>query len=130
MLLTYSANLSYQAPGGSNVSQSISAQATYQSQQAGSIDIPSGTASGAAFPLQFGSVQTAVGLMIKGVDSSVAAFFNGATGGTGQPIGTGGAFVNVSPNPCQAAGFTSAVVVATKQQQVLGRVDYVVWGDP
>ncbi len=130
MLLQFSGNLSYQAPGGSNVSQSLSAQATYQAQQAGSIDIPSGAPSGSAYQLSFGSVATAVGLMIKGVDSAVSVFFNGATGGIGQPIGTGGVFSNVSPNPCQGAGYSSAVVVATRQQQVAGRIDYIVWGDP
>ncbi len=130
MLLQYSANLTYQAPGGANISQSVSAQATYQAQQAGSIDIPSGTSSGVAYNLQFGSVATAIGLMIKGVDSSVAVHFNGQTGGIGQPIGTGGALVNVSPNPCMGAGFTSAVVTTTRSQQVQGRIDYVIWGDP
>ncbi len=130
MNLTFSGNLQYQAPGGSNVSQSLSVnQATYTAQQGGSIDIPSGTPSGTAYPLQFGAVATAIALVVKGVDASVGLWFNGQTGGAGLPVGTGGQVVIANPNPAQTAGVTSAVIVTNRIQQVPGRIDFLIFGD-
>lgn len=129
MNLTFTGNLSYQSPGGAQVSQSLGVnQATYAAQQGGSIDVPSGSPSGLAFPLNFGAVATPIGLMVKGVNVAAGLYFNGQTGGVAVPVGTGGQLVIANPKAGAGPGIQSAVVVVPACQ-VAGQIDWLIFGE-
>lgn len=130
MNLTEALSLTYQAPGGATVAQSIAVnQATYSAQSGGTIDVPSGSPSGLAFPIPFGSVATPIGIAIIARAAAVGAYFNGATAGTALPLPTGGSIVAVAPRGMAGPGFTSAVIVSNGPAGAAGQVDYLVFGD-
>lgn len=128
MNISFSGNLTYTAPGGSSASQSVSCQATYTSQELGSIDIPSGTASGTAFQLPFGSVASAKAIFVRATAAGVKLAMNGATG---APVGiaSGGFLYMEASQPLNGQANTSAVIITVATADGLQQVDYAVWGD-
>lgn len=128
MNVTLSENISYTAPGGAAVSTSVSvSQATYTSQSAGSIDVPSGTALGATFAINFGSVATPIGILAKGVNMAFGLHLNSVPTGIG--VGTGGACTLLASKATDRQGLSSAYVSVVGAVSLQGQIDFIIWGD-
>ncbi len=130
MNLSFSALLAYQAPGGSQVNAKLLvSQATYTAQQAGSLDLPSGTVASLAFPISNGPVATPIGIAVISRGAAGVVYFNGQTGGVGIPLSTGGIVSVINPDRQSGGGIVSAVFATNRVQQVPGQVDFLIFGD-
>lgn len=113
--------------GDSPVSQSLSCVATYGAQTVGTIDVPSGTASGVPFNVPFGSISAAKGYFLKaGCDVRVAV--NGATGSP-QSIASGGFMMGAAPAVVSGAPVTSITLVTVASADGLKQITFGVYGD-
>lgn len=129
MELTLSGNLNYSPPGGgSNVNLPLSVSGTYAAQSLGTLDIPSGSASGTTVAVSFGSVGTPIGLYVKNrVGTGVNVKINSATPtfrlvNDGVLVTAGGALPGANP-------LTSVDIVLAVAQTATGQVDFAVWGE-
>lgn len=127
MNLSLSGSVAFTAPGGGAGSLTLSSTATYTAQQNGSIDIPSGTASGTAFQLPFGSVAAAKGFGYKSM-ANVKLALNGATGAAFN-VPTGGVGFNMFPVPGASQQLSSAVIVTIETAQSGVQFDFEIFGD-
>lgn len=127
MNLSLSGSVAFTAPGGGAGSLTLSSTATYTAQEIGSVDIPSGTASGTAFQLPFGSVVAAKAFGYKSL-ANVKMALNGATGAA-MNVPTGGVGINVFPIPGASQQLSSAVIVTIETAAGPCQFDYEVWGD-
>ncbi len=113
--------------GDQTVSQSLSCVPTYTAQSLGTIDIPSGTASGVAFQIPFGSVANAKGYYIKaGADVKLA--WNGATGAP-VPVASGGFHMAAMPGNVSGTALSSGVLVTVATADGLKTITYGIFGD-
>ncbi|AGP41513.1 hypothetical protein [Sorangium cellulosum] len=125
----FTSELTYTPGGGGALTQSFRVTAPYTAISAGTLDIPDATASGQAFVIPFGGVNTdARGLVIKnntGLDIGIR--LNGAAANIYQ-LAAGGVFMHWAPAAAAAGALTGASVTTTAATTGPGTVDYIVLG--
>lgn len=127
--LTLSGNLNYTPPGGgSNVNLPLSVSGTFAAQSLGTLDIPSGSASGATVAISFGSVASPLGVYVKNrVGTGVNVKINSAT--PTYRMVNNGVFVTAGDSIPAGNPLTSVDIVLAVAQTATGQVDFAVWGD-
>jgi hypothetical protein len=127
--VSLSGSLNYQQ-GGGTVNENIVAVGSYLASSLGTMDIPSGSSSGATFSLPLGGVERASCVHVKNsVGTTMILRMQGNP--TGLPLTDGSEFVCNSPKPpALTLGPLSAIVVQlTAAQTAYGYVDYEIFGD-
>lgn len=127
--VSLSGSLNYQQ-GGGTVNETIVAVGSYLASSLGTMDIPSGSSSGATFSLPLGGVERACSVHVKNsVGTTMILRMQGNP--TGLPLPDGSEFVFNSPKtPALNLGPVSAIVVQlTAAQTAYGYVDYEIFGD-
>ncbi len=129
MDLSLSGNLNYAPPGGgSNVNLPLSVTGTYAAQSIGTLDVPSGSASGTTIAIGFGSVANPIGFYLKNrVGTGVNIEINSATPTFRLPSGgvvmvAGGAQPDANP-------LSGVDVILVGVTTAAGAIDFAVWGD-
>ena len=128
--LTLSGSLNYVAPGGGTVNQDIVAVGSYLASSLGTMDIPSGAASGATFTIPLGGVGNPIAFYLKS-SIGTGALVKMQSNPTGLPIMDGGVMVYANPKtPGASAGPLSALAIQlTAAQTAYGFLDYEIFGD-
>lgn len=135
MDLSFSGNVNFLPPGGSsNTNTPLSAGATYGAQALATIDVPSGTPSGTAIDVGFGSVANPVGFIIKNTMPSggdIGININGTGQGTGMFSVAPGGFAAVGqPNrPSIQKPVASCRVYVLQTTTSAGTIEVMVFGD-
>ena len=127
--VSLSGSLNY-TQGGGTVNETIVAVGSYLASSLGTMDIPSGSSSGATFSLPLGGVDRACSVHVKtSVGTTTILRMQGNP--TGIPMPDGSEFVfNCPRTPAAAVGPVSAIVIQlTAAQTAYGYVDYEIFGD-
>lgn len=129
MQLSLSGNLNYTQPGGSDqVNLPLSTSGTYAAQSIGTLDVPSGSASGATVAISFGSVASPLGVYVRNrVGTGVNVKINSST--PTFRLVDGGVFVQAGSVEPNSNPITSVDIVLVNVQTVGGAIDFAVWGD-
>lgn len=128
--VSLSASVNYQVPGGDTVNQAVVAVGSYAASSLGTVDVPSGAASGATFSPPLGAVGAPVfGYLKNSVGTTIVVRTQGNP--TGLPLDNGGVWIfGNNRTPPAAAGPLSALVIQlTAAQTAPGSVDYLIFGD-
>lgn len=127
--VTLSGNLNYTPPGGdSAINLPLAAGATYGAQSSGSIDVPSGSASGATFAISLGSVTNPVAFVVK---NRAGTAVNLAINSASSPFRVSNNGIVAKADNAVPAGnpLTGLTVILVATQTSLGAVDYLIFGD-
>jgi hypothetical protein len=127
--VTLSGNLNYTPPGGdAAINLPLAAGATYGAQSSGSIDVPSGSASGATFSISLGAVSSPVGFVIKNRGGTAV---NIALNSAASPfrVSNNGVVAQMNNAAPAANPLTAVTVILVATQTSLGAVDYLIFGD-
>lgn len=126
--VSLSASLNYTAPGGGTVNQDIVAVGSYLASSLGTLDVPSGTSSGATFALPLGGVGNPCAFYVKSsIGTSAILKING--GSTGVALTDGGVMLYGNTKTPQVSPLGSLAVQLTNNQTAYGSFDYVIFGD-
>jgi hypothetical protein len=128
--VSLSASLNYTAPGGGTINTDIVAVGSYLASSLGTLDVPSGSSSGATFALPLGGVGNPCAFYVKSsIGTSAILKLNG--GSTGMPLTDGGVMLYGNPKtPASTTGPLAAIAIQlTAAQTAYGSVDYVIFGD-
>lgn len=129
MQLSLSGNLNYTQPGGSDqVNLPLVTSGTYAAQSIGTLDVPSGSASGATVAISFASVANPLGVYVRNnVGTGVNVKINSST--PTFRLVSGGVFVTTGSVEPSSNPITSIDIVLVNAQTTGGTVDFAVWGD-
>lgn len=122
-----SASLNYQTLGAT-INTDIVAIGSYLAQSGGTVDVPSGAASGATFAIPFGGVDRPIGYYLK---SSVGTttILKEAGGPTGIPLTDGGVKVFMNTKLTTVSPLGALAIQLVNTQTATGTIDYVIFGD-
>ncbi len=122
-----SASLNYQTLGAT-INTDIVAIGSYLSQSGGTVDIPSGSSSGATFSIPLGGVDRPIGYYLK---SSVGTttILKRQGGATGTPLTDGGVEVFMNTKLTTVSPLSALAVQLVNTQTATGTIDYVIFGD-
>ncbi len=127
--VTLSGNLNYTPPGGdAAINLPLAAGATYGAQSSGSIDVPSGSASGATFSISLGAVSSPVAFVVK---NRAGTAVNLAINSASSPfrMSNNGVMANANNAAPAANPLTALTVILVATQTAAGQVDYLIFGD-
>lgn len=127
--VTLSGNLNYTPPGGdAAINLPLAAGATYGAQSSGSVDVPSGSASGATFAISLGAVASPVGFVIKNRGGTAV---NVSLNSAAAPfrVSHNGVVAQMNNAAPAANPLTAVTVILVATQTSLGAVDYLIFGD-
>lgn len=129
MDLTLSGNLNYSPPGGGdNVNLPLSVSGTYAAQSIGTLDIPSGSASGTTIAVSFGSVAAPLGFYLKNrVGTGINIEINSST--PTFRLVDGGVMVVAGSTLPGSNALSGVDVILAVAQTATGQVDFAVWGE-
>lgn len=128
--VSFSASLNYTAPGGAQINQPLVAIGSYGASSLGTLDIPSGSSSGATFSIPLGGVNAPCAYVMKSsVGTGIVVRSQGNP--TGAPLLDGGVVVHANPKtPALSQGpLSSLVIQLTAAQSAYGSLDYMIFGD-
>lgn len=126
--VSLSASLNYTAPGGGTINTEIVAVGSYLASSLGTLDVPSGAASGATFALPLGGVGNPNAFYIKS-SIGTAALLKMQNNPTGLPLTDGGMMVYGNPKTPGASPLSAVAIQLTSAQTAYGSIDYVIFGD-
>lgn len=127
--VSLSASLNYTPPGGSSaVNTDIVAVGSYLASSMGTLDIPSGAASGATFALPLGGVGNPNAYYLKS-SIGTAALVKMQNNPTGLPLTDGGVMLYGNPKTPGTSPLSALAIQLTSAQTTYGSVDYVIFGD-
>jgi hypothetical protein len=126
--VSLSASLNYTAPGGGTINTDIVAVGSYLASSLGTLDIPSGSSSGATFALPLGGVGNPNFAYVK---SSVGTtvLLKMQSNPTGLPLTDGGLQMYGNPKTPVPSPLGALTVQLTAAQTAYGSIDYVIFGD-
>ncbi len=126
--VSLSASLNYTAPGGGTINQDIVAVGSYLASSLGTLDVPSGSSSGATFALPLGGVGNPCAFYVKSsVGTTTILKLNGGT--TGMALTDGGVMLYGNPKTPGISPLNALAVQLTANQTAYGSIDYVIFGD-
>ncbi len=126
--VSLSGSLNYTAPGGGTVNQDIVSVGSYLASSLGTIDVPSGSSSGATFSVPLGGVAIPVAMALKnGVGTAVRVSFQ--SNPTGFQLTDGGWFTYTQPKTPLTLGITAVSIVLSAAQTAPGEIVYEIFGD-
>jgi len=126
--VSLSASLNYTAPGGGTINTDIVAVGSYLASSLGTLDVPSGSSSGATFALPLGGVGNPCAFYVKSsIGTSAILKLNG--GATGLPLTNGGVMLYGNPATPLVSPLGALAIQLTSAQTAYGAVDYVIFGD-
>lgn len=122
-----SASLNYQTLGAT-VNTDIVAIGSYMAQSGGTVDVPSGSSSGATFTIPLGGVDRPIGYYLK---SSVGTttILKEQGGSTGIALTDGGVKLYMNTKPSTVSPLGALAIQLTAAQTAPGTIDYVIFGD-
>ena len=126
--VSLSASLNYTAPGGGTINQDIVAVGSYLASSLGTLDVPSGSSSGATFALPLGGVGNPCAFYLKS-SIGTAALVKMQSNPTGLPLTDGGVLLYGNPKTPQPSPLGSLTIQLTAAQTAYGSIDYVIFGD-
>jgi hypothetical protein len=127
--LTLSGNINYAPPGGGdNVNLPLSVTGTYAAQSIGTLDVPSGSASGTTVAISFGSVASPLGVYLRNrVGTGINVKINSST--PTFRLVDGGVLVQAGAVDPASNPLSSVDLILVNVQTVGGQIDFAVWGD-
>ncbi len=127
--VSISGSLNYTPPGGSSpVNTDIVAVGSYLASSLGTLDVPSGSSSGATFALPLGGVGNPCAYYVKSsVGTTTLLKINGAP--TGLPLTDGGVMLYGNPKTPAVSPLGALAVQLTAAQTSYGSIDYIIFGD-
>lgn len=126
--LTLSASMNYTAPGGAQVNQEFVAIGSYAASSIGTIDVPSGSSSGATFAAPLGSVSNVIGWAVKN-SVGTTILVKTQSNPTGLPMSDGGSLLNAMAKTPSLSPLSALSIQLTAAQTAPGSVDYIIFGD-
>lgn len=126
--VSISGSINYTAPGGGTINTDIVAVGSYLASSLGTLDIPSGAASGATFALPLGGVGNPNFAYIKS-SIGTAAILKMQGNPTGIPLTDGGIQIYGNPKTPTPSPLGALTVQLTANQSAYGSIDYVITGD-
>jgi len=126
--VSLSASLNYTAPGGGTVNTDIVSVGSYLASSLGTLDIPSGSSSGATFALPLGGVGNPNAFYVKS-SIGTAALLKMQSNPTGLPLTDGGVLLYGNPKTPSPSPLGALTIQLTAAQTTYGYVDYVITGD-
>lgn len=126
--VSFSASLNYTAPGGGTVNQDIVAVGSYLASSLGTLDVPSGSSSGATFSIPLGGVGNPIAFYLKSSVGTTTIVKTQAQP-TGVPLTDGGVLLSANPKTPLASPLGAITVQLTAAQTAYGAIDYLIFGD-
>ena len=128
---TINLSITYTPPAGAtnSATASLATAASSSAQNVGVIDVPSGTAPAATFPIPFGSVSAAKILMIKNAMNSDIGIQLNASGADIYQISAGGLMMIGMPTEPASDTLTDATISIIASITTDQTIQYWVFGD-
>lgn len=126
--VSLSASLNYTAPGGGTINQDIVAVGSYLASSLGTLDVPSGSSSGATFTLPLGGVGNPCAFYVKS-SIGTSCLVKMQNNPTGLPLTDGAVMLYGNPKTPQTSPLGALAIQLTAAQTAYGSIDYVIFGD-